>query len=63
MEYLVKFLYWIIRSIIIIFWILDILNMPFMVQFDTIYPFNTLFWLFVFIFILPIDTIVNKEDE
>lgn len=32
-----------VRSAIIIFWLLDILNMPFMEQFDTVYPLNGLF--------------------
>ena len=29
---------------ILIFWILDITDMPFMEKFDTVYPMNTLFW-------------------
>ena len=33
------------------FWVMDILNMPFMEIFDTVYPLNGLFWL---IFILLI---------
>lgn len=30
-----------------IFWIMDILNMPFMRMFDTTYPLNGEFWLLV----------------
>lgn len=52
MKYLVGFLIWLIKIAIIIFWILDILNMPFMVMFDTTYPLNGLFWLLVWILIL-----------
>lgn len=51
-----KYLAWLIMRLIYIcivtFWILDILNMPFMVQFDTVYPLNGLFWLLVWILIL-----------
>ena len=39
-----------IKSFITVFWILDILNMPFMEMFDTTYPLNTLFWILVLIF-------------
>ena len=39
-----------IRTLIMLFWICDILNMPFMEMFDTTYPLNTLFWFLVFIF-------------
>lgn len=40
---------WLVYLFIVVFWILDILNMPFMVQFDTVYPLNTLFWLLVWV--------------
>ena len=63
MKYLVGFLYWLVRVVIIVFWILDILNMPFMVQFDTVYPLNTLFWLLVFIFIPTMDAKININYE
>ena len=46
---LFTFLVWLIRSGIIVFWIMDILNMPFMQMFDTVYPLNGWFWLLVFI--------------
>lgn len=49
MKYLVGFLMWLVYLFIVVFWILDILNMPFMVQFDTVYPLNTLFWLLVWV--------------
>lgn len=63
MRYLVYFLYWLIRVVIVVFWILDILNMPFMEMFDTVYPLNTLFWLLVFIFVPTIDTKININLE
>lgn len=34
-----------------IFWIFDIINMPFMKIFDTTYPVNGLAWLLIWIFI------------
>lgn len=52
MKYLIEFLIWIIKISILLFWILDILNMPFMMSFDTIYPLNGLFWFLVWILIL-----------
>ena len=39
---------WLIRTAITLFWIMDILNMPFMEIFDNTYPLNTLFWILVF---------------
>lgn len=36
------------KNAVIAFWVLDILNFPFMEMFDTTYPFNTLFWCLVF---------------
>lgn len=35
---------WIIKTAIMVFWILDICNMPFMEIFDTTYPLNVMFW-------------------
>ena len=40
-----------IKIFLTVFWICDILNMPFMEMFDTTYPLNTLFWILVFIFL------------
>ena len=42
------FLIWLIKTAVTLFWIMDILNMPFMEMFDTTYPLNTLFWILVF---------------
>lgn len=39
------------RAILIVFWILDICNLPFMAMFDTIYPINELEWFLIFIFL------------
>lgn len=56
-------LLYIIRMCIVVFWILDILNMPFMEMFDTTYPLNTLFWILIFLLVLPynINTDRNKK--
>lgn len=43
-------MYKIVQLAIIIFWILDICNMPFMEIFDTTYPLNEVFWLLVWVF-------------
>lgn len=52
MKHLVYLIIYIFKISVVIFWILDICNMPFMVQFDTVYPLNTLFWLLVWMLIL-----------
>lgn len=38
-------------SVLTIVWIMDILNLPFMVFLDTEIPINTLAWLMIWIFI------------
>lgn len=53
------FLIWLVKTGIIIFWILDICNMPFMEIFDTTYPLNELFWFLVFLFC---NLKVEKDD-
>lgn len=39
------------NALVIIFWILDILNLEFMEMFDTTYPINTLFWILYFLLV------------
>lgn len=39
---------------ILVFWILDITDMPFMQMFDTTYPMNGWFWLLIWIFVFLI---------
>lgn len=39
------------NALVIIFWILDILNLGFMEMFDTTYPLNTLFWILYFLLV------------
>lgn len=46
-------MYKIFKSLIIIIWIFDILDMPFMAFLDTTYPVNFFGWLLIFIF-LPV---------
>ena len=49
-----------IKTGVIIFWIMDILNMPFMQMFDTTYPLNGLFWVLVMVCTGLLDC--GKED-
>lgn len=53
-----------LKFLILIFWILDITDMPFMEMFDTTYPMNTLFWWMIWIFVMDfkIET-YDKESE
>ena len=44
-------------NLLTIFWVLDILNLPFMEMFDTTYQINGLAWFFIWMFIpTPSDT-------
>lgn len=38
---------WLIKTGVTVFWIMDILNLPFMAMFDTTYPINDEFWFLV----------------
>lgn len=58
-----KFLYWLIRSSVVTFWIMDILNMPFMEKFDTTYPLNTWFWILMFICLGGLGISWRASDE
>lgn len=44
-------MYRIFYSLLTIFWILDILNFPFMEMFDTTYPINGGFWFLIWMFL------------
>lgn len=39
----------IFKIMVELFWIMDVLDMPFMEMFDTTYPLNGLFWFFAMI--------------
>lgn len=53
-------MYKIIYTVITIFWILDICNLPFMEMFDTTYPINTWVWFLIYIF-MPSDNPKNEN--
>ena len=58
-------MYKLLYSAIIIFWVLDILDLPFMQMFDTTYPINGWAWFLIWIFLPSANTIVeykNKDD-
>lgn len=59
-------MYKIFNSILTIFWILDILDMPFMQMFDTTYPINGWAWFLIWLFIPStteaIDKYIKKDD-
>lgn len=52
-----KFLY----AVITIFWILDILNLPFMQMFDTTYPINGWAWFLIWIMLPSTQTVVEHK--
>ena len=56
-------MYKIFYSCLTIFWILDIINMPFMQIFDTKYPINTLAWILIWIFIPSTERVVKYRKE
>ena len=51
----------VINLILILFWILDITNMPFMEMFDTTYPVNALVWFLIWIFIIGVKVDVKVK--
>ena len=55
------------RCLFHIFWIMDVMNMPFMEQFDTTYPLNGLFWLLAIIIVgwetgFKVEVHKNEQD-
>ncbi len=50
-------------NVIIMFWVADILNLPFMEMFDTTYPLNGLFWFLVFLFWCSSSYVRTKGDK
>lgn len=52
-----------LKMAILIFWILDITDMPFMGKFDTVYPMNTLFWWLIWIFVLGFGKHVESDGN
>lgn len=54
-------MYRLLYAALTIFWIFDIINLPFMEQFDTTYPINGLAWLLIWIFIPSADYTINKK--
>ena len=50
-------------AILLIVWVLDILNMPFMSALDTTYPVNFWAWLLIWVLIPSTDTIINKINN
>lgn len=59
MKYLIEFITKLLYSAIVLFWIFDICNMPFMAEFDTTYPINGLVWTLIFVFILAGESIFD----
>ena len=52
-----------IKILLILFWILDITNMPFMETFDTTYPINTLVWFLIWIFVIGFKVKINVKES
>lgn len=50
------------KFLILIFWILDITDMPFMEIFDTTYPMNGIFWWLIWIFVLGFSAEIKSEE-
>ena len=58
-------MYKIFNSILTIFWILDVVNIPFMEMFDTTYPINGWAWFLIWLLLPRTETVVkykNKDD-
>lgn len=56
-------MFYIFESAITIFWICDILNMPFMQMFDTTYPINGLAWFLIWMFLPEVENVSKKGNS
>lgn len=56
-------MYKIFYSILTIFWLLDIMDMPFMQMFDTTYPINGWAWFLIWMFVPSTETVVKHRNE
>ena len=54
-------MYGIFKGCLTIFWILDVLDLPFMQIFDTTYPINSLAWLLIWCFLPSYDEVEKGE--
>lgn len=52
----------VIKLVLILLWVLDITNIPFMEMFDTTYPINTLVWLLIWIFVIGFKIKINVSE-
>lgn len=52
-----------LKFLILIFWILDITNMPFMEMFDSTYPMNALFWWLIWFFVLGFNVEISVRGH
>ena len=55
-------MYKLFYAALIIFWILDIVNVPFMEMFDTTYPINGLVWFLIWMFV-PSTSVVYEKSK
>lgn len=58
-----SYLYWLTMSAGFIFWLMDMINMPFMEKFDTTYPLNGLFWFITIIWWALSPVILELFDD
>lgn len=56
-------MYKIFYAIVTIFWILDILNLPFMEIFDTKYPINTIAWILIWILLPSTEKVIRYKND
>lgn len=54
-------MYKLFNAALTIFWILDIVNLPFMEMFDTTYPINGWFWFLIWMFIPSTSVVYEKS--
>ena len=54
-------MYKLFYAALIIFWILDIVNVPFMEMFDTTYPINGLVWFLIWMFVPSTSVVYEKS--
>lgn len=53
---------YLIEFALALFWIFDVINLPFMEMFDTTYPINTVAWILIWLSV-PTYKITRKKKE
>ena len=54
---------YLINVLLALFWVFDVVNLPFMEIFDTTYPINTLAWFLIWLVMPSIKIVIKRIDK